>query len=156
MPAVYIETTIVSYLVARPSSDVRVAAAQVAAVDWWETRRRGFDVYVSELVAAEAGRGDPSPAHRRLQAITGIPRLELNDQARELARGLLRDGAVPGSAEVDAYHIAIAAVNGMDYLLTWNCVHIANAARRSAIEAVCRRHGCEPPVICTPAELMED
>lgn len=156
MPRVYIETTVISYLVARPSNDVRVAAAQVATVDWWETRRRMFDVHVSEFVLAESGRGDPGAAHERLEAISGIPRLEVTEAARELTRGLLQQGAVPVSAEVDAYHIATAATNGMDYLLTWNCTHIANAARRSSIEAVCRRHGYEPPIICTPAELMED
>ena len=156
MPAMYVETSVVSYLVARPSNDVRVAAAQVATIDWWESRRPAFDVYASELVNAEASRGDPAAANRRLESIADLPMLDLNEQARELARALLREGAVPSSGEVDAYHIAVAAVHGMEYLLTWNCTHIANAARRPAIEAVCRRHGCEPPIICTPSELMED
>lgn len=156
MATVYIETSVISYLIARPSSDVRVAAAQVATMDWWETRRSNFDTYVSELIVAEAERGDPTAAKQRLDAIRDIPRLEVTAAARGLARVLLQEGAVPHSVEVDAYHIATAAVNGMDYLLTWNCTHIANAARRASIEAACQRHGYVPPIICTPTELMED
>lgn len=156
MASVYIETSVISYLVARPSSDVRVAAAQVATIDWWETRKGSFDTYISELVVAEAERGDPSAARQRLDAIGDLDRLEVTSSVRSLAQALLNEGAVPGSAEVDAYHIATAAANGMDYLLTWNCTHIANAARRASIEATCQRHGYVPPVICTPTELMED
>lgn len=156
MATVYIETSVISYLIARASSDVRVAAAQVATMEWWETRKPTFDAYVSELVVAEAERGDSTAASERLAAIGDLPRLHVTTAARGLARALLEDGAVPHSAEVDAYHIATAVVNGMDYLLTWNCTHIANAARRASIEAACERHGYVPPIICTPTELMED
>jgi hypothetical protein len=99
MPAMYVETSVVSYLVARPSNDVRVAAAQVATIDWWESRRPAFDVYASELVNAEASRGDPAAANRRLESIADLPMLDLNEQARELARALLREGAVPALAK---------------------------------------------------------
>lgn len=153
---IYVETTIVSYLTSRPSADVRVAACQVTTVDWWESRREAFNLYVSEFVVAEASLGDPEAASRRLQILKGIPALGVTNEVRELARKLLGEGPLPPNAEIDASHIAISAVNGMDYLLTWNCTHIANASIRSIIEDVCRSAGFEPPTICTPQELMEE
>jgi hypothetical protein len=81
--------------------------------------------------------------------------LTLSEEATGLAQALITPGPLPANAVVDALHIAIAAVNGMHYLLTWNCTHIANAAIRSDIEDVCRARGYEPPVICTPEELLE-
>lgn len=152
---VYIETSVASYLTARPTGDVRVSANQNATLEWWEIRRPHFDLYVSEFVLAEASRGDPDAAQRRLAVIDGIPQLEVTHEVRLLGRALISEGPIPPRAEVDAYHIAVATVNGMDYLLTWNCVHIANAIMRTRIESTCRKHGYEPPVICTPQELME-
>jgi len=152
---VYIETTIVSYLVSRPSSDVRVAANQVTTLDWWEQRRESFDLFTSEFVLAEASLGESSIAARRMGILSDLPELEITDEVRVLGDALLNEGPIPPNAEIDAYHIATAAVNGMDYLLTWNCTHIANAAMRSDIESVCRNQGYEPPTICTPQELME-
>jgi len=153
---IYIETTIASYLVSRPSGDVRVAASQVTTIDWWEQRREAFDLFVSEFVLAEASLGDPPLADRRMEILRGIPELEATDEVRALGDALLVDGPIPTKARIDAYHIAVAAVHGIDFLLTWNCAHIANAAMRSDIEAVCRDYGFEPPVICTPQELMEE
>ena len=91
-----------------------------------------------------------------MDAIKDIPELEANEAVRTLGIALMTEGPIPAGAEIDAYHIAIATVTGMDYLLTWNCTHIANAAIRSGIEAVCRDRGYEPPTICTPQELMEE
>lgn len=154
-PKVYIETSIVSYLAAKPSSDIRVMANQDITLEWWETRRSAFDLFISEFVVAEAALGDPEPAGRRLELIESIAELEATEEVRKLGKALISERAIPLQAEVDAYHIAIAAVNGMDYLLTWNCTHIANAAMRPKIDSVCREHGYEPPIICTPQELME-
>ena len=153
---IYLETTIASYLVSRPSGDVRVAANQVTTIDWWDKRREAFDLFISEFVLAEASLGDPTLADRRMEILRGIPELDATDEARALGDALLVDGPIPTKARIDAYHIAVAAVHGVDFLLTWNCTHIANAAMRSDIEAVCRDHGLEPPVICTPQELMEE
>lgn len=155
-PSVYIETSIVSYLTARPSNDIRAMANQNTTVEWWEGRKRDFEVFVSEFVAVESSGGDSEAAARRLAAIDGIAELDVTEAVRDLARWLIAEGSIPKHAEMDAFHIAVAAVHGMDYLLTWNCKHIANAALRPKVEAVCRRHGYEPPVICTPQELMED
>jgi hypothetical protein len=122
--------------------------------EWWENRRREFDLYVSELVVREAGAGEPNEAVKRLAALEEIPQLELNEDCRRLAHTLIDKHAIPQEAAEDAVHVAIAAVHGVDYLVTWNCAHIANAQKRDAIEAVCRETGYEPPVICTPEELM--
>lgn len=149
-PKVYVETTIVSYLVARPSRDVVVAAHQQITDEWWETRRQSFDLFASQVVLREASAGDEEMAQRRIEL------LEVTDEAVELAERLLASGALPRKAAEDALHIAVAVVNGMDYMITWNCKHIANAAMRSKIEQLCRTDGYAPSVICTPEELLEE
>ncbi|MFZ4441692.1 MAG: type II toxin-antitoxin system VapC family toxin [Syntrophales bacterium] len=155
-PTVYIETSIPSYLTARLSNDLRVAANQNTTIEWWEARRPSFELFISEFVTAEAILGDSAAAQKRLETIADLPKLSVTDAVRTLAKALISENAIPPKAEVDAYHIAVAAVNGVEYLLTWNCVHIANALMRPKIEEVCRRQGFEPPIICTPQELMED
>ena len=152
---VYIETSVVSYLTARPSNDIRAAACQNITVDWWDNRRADFDLYVSEFVVVEASRGNEEAAARRLSVIEGIAELRVTEATRNLAEALIKDGSLPANAEIDAFHVAVATVNGINYLLTWNCSHIANAVMRPRIEAVCRRRGFEPPIICTPSELLE-
>ena len=154
-PKVYIETSIPSYLTARPNNDIRAMANQNTTIEWWENRKSEFEVFVSEFVIAESSLGHPEASARRIAAIEGIRELEVTEEVKELAKALILDGPIPKQAEIDAYHIAIATVNGMEYLLTWNCTHIANAVMRPKIEAVCRRYGYEPPAICTPQELME-
>ena len=152
---VYVETTVVSYLTGLPSRDLVLTAHQQLTAEWWQRRDR-FDLFVSEAVLQEAAGGDPSAAARRMAALQGISVLELTAPVAGLARALVAGHAVPATAAVDAVHIAVAAVNGMDFLLTWNCTHIANAATRGMIERVCRAAGLVPPVICTPEELMEE
>ena len=154
-PTVYIETSIVSYLTSRPSNDIRVAASQNTTIEWWETRRPVFDLYISEFVLTEAGFGHPDAANRRMVVLRDIPELETVEDVRILGKALIARGSLPVKAEIDAYPIAVAAVHGMEYLLTWNCTHIANAVMRPKIESLCREFGYEPPIICTPQELME-
>ncbi|NJL27346.1 MAG: type II toxin-antitoxin system VapC family toxin [Thermoanaerobaculia bacterium] len=152
---VYLETTIVSYLTARPSRDIVRAAEQEVTREWWKSREI-FDLYVSELVIDEAAAGDPEAAAQRLEALRGLPMLGMTRDAESLGRDLVRQAALPAKAAIDALHIALAAVHGMNYLLTWNCTHIANATMRGKIEKVCRAAGFEPSVICTPMELIEE
>ena len=152
---VYIETSIPSYLTARPSNDIRAMANQNTTIEWWERRVDHFDLYISEFVIVEASQGHPVASSRRLNAIKNIPSLIINREVKLLAEALISEGSLPKKAEIDAYHIAVAAVHGIDYLLTWNCTHIANATMRPQIETVCRQRGYEPPTICTPQELME-
>lgn len=155
-PKVYLETTVVSYLVSRPSRDLRIAAHQQATQDWWQDRRGAFDLYASQLVVQEAGRGDEGAAKERLRILATISLLSVTDEALALAETIVRQGLVPKTVAEDAAHIAVATVNAADYLLTWNLKHIANAAVRNKVEALCRAEGYEPAVICTPEELMEE
>ena len=149
---VYVETSIVSYLSARQSRDVIVAAHQALTRRWWRGRR-AYSVFVSQVALDEAALGDRVARARRLRALRDLPRLALTNEATHLAGELIRRGALPKKATVDAFHIAIAAAHEVDYLLTWNCKHLANAAMRSTIEATCRSAGLTPPIICTPEEL---
>jgi hypothetical protein len=150
---VYVETSVVSYLTGSPSRDLIIAAHQQITREWWQGSKR-FDLYVSQIVFEEAGGGKPEAAASRLRALEGASILELTPECRDLAKKLLTQGPIPRKASLDALHIAIAVIHGMDFLVTWNCAHIANAAIRMMIEAVCRSLGYEPPVICTPEELM--
>ena len=154
--SVYIETSVFSYLTARASNDLRAMANQSATLDWWETQRANYNVFISELVVSEASKGHPEASQRRLAVINDLPLIVISEEVRGLAQALIENHALPQKAEADAYHVAIAVVHGMEYLLTWNCTHIANAHTRPKIEATCRRLGYEPPVICTPLELTED
>jgi hypothetical protein len=153
---VYLETTVPSYLTAWPSPEVVTAGHQQTTQDWWETRRQEFDLFASQFVIDEASLGDPEAAARRLEALADVPLLEPGDNVYQLADQLVKQVPLPAKAAADSLHIAIATVNGMDYLLTWNCTHIANAALRARIEKVCRDAGYEPPVICTPEELLKE
>ena len=152
-PSVYLETTIPSYLTARRSRDLLISARQIATQEWWATRT-AFELYVSQLVIDEVSTGDKVAAMRRLDALADLPALDLTEQVDVLAQRLIAGVPMPENANADAYHIAIAAAGGMDYLLTWNMTHIANAALRKRIDQVCRLFEVEPPTICTPDELM--
>jgi hypothetical protein len=121
--------------------------------DWWQNRRRDFDLFSSQLVIQESSAGDAAIAQTRLQLLSDISLLQVNADCVSLARALVERGPIPEKAAVDALHIAIATVHGMDYLLTWNCKHIANAEMQTAVNRICRSAGYEPPVICTAEEL---
>lgn len=151
---VYLETSIISYLAARPSRDLVTAARQQLTHEWWTRRRSAFEICVSELVIAEAAAGDLDAAERRARLIRDIPLLSIPDEAVNLATRLVGATGLPERAAADALHISIAAYHGIDYLLTWNSTHIANAEFRPKVERACRDHGFEPPVLCTPDELM--
>jgi hypothetical protein len=154
-PTVYIETTIVGHLTARLTADAVVAGQMLATRKWWKDSRAHFEIFTSELVLAEASRGDPDAASERLDALAGVPLLSIPEASADLADALVARNALPFKARVDAAHVAIAATTGMEYLLTWNCRHLANATLRSRIEQVCRERGFDPPIICTPLELIE-
>ena len=154
MKTVYIETSILSYLTARPSRDLVAAARQQVTRTWWDAQRPRFEVFVSPVVDQESRRGDADAARRRVEAAIDIPVLEIVEQAYELAVALIAEGALPAAAQDDAAHIALAAVHGMDYLLTWNCRHIDNAETKPIVRSVCAKHGYTCPEICTPEELM--
>jgi len=153
-PKVYLETTIPSLLTAWPSRDVLIAGQQQATHDWWKQRRRRYQLFVSVLVMKEVERGDVSASKERLTKLKTCRVLPYPKEAEKLTRALLASRLIPAKAEADAAHVAIAAVYGMDFLLTWNCRHIANAAIVEQLRDVCASEGFPAPVICTPHELM--
>jgi len=156
MKSVYIETPIPSYLTARPSRDVRTAAWQQLTLQWWEQARQHYDLYTSELVVTEAAQGDAEAAHRRLDTLRGIHELSVDQEAEALAAKLIADGGFPETAELDALHVAIAAVHAVDLLLTSNCRHINNAETKPVIRSICAVAGYTCPEICTPQELLPE
>lgn len=152
---VYIETTFVSYLTARPSRDLIVAGHQQITHEWWDDWRGDFELCASELVVQEAGGGDPKAAQERLDVLNSVVLLETRQEALDLAEELVRAGALPAKASDDALHVAIAAQQKIPFLLTWNLRHMANATMRPLIEAVCAGKGYKAPIICTPEELRK-
>ena len=154
-PRIYIDTTIVSYLTAFPSRDLVRAAHQQVTREWWATRG-AFDLYASQVVIKEALAGDPVAAAERLEALRQASLLAVTEEAIALGEALVRGGGLPLKAAADALHVAVAAIHGMEYLVSWNCTHIANVTLRGRIEAICREGGVEPPAICTPIEFVEE
>ncbi len=155
MLKLYLETSVISYLTARPSRDLILAAHQQITRDWWDFKRQSFQIFVSQLVIQEAGAGDFEAAQNRLQVLENIPLLDLTPEVLALAKALLDDGILPTRAKEDALHLAVAAVHKMDFLLTWNCRHIANP---DILRRIILWHSDSSihqfPVICTPAEFF--
>lgn len=154
--SIYIETSIPSYLTARPSRDVRATAWQKITGQWWDEVRADYELFTSELVIVEASAGDPEAAARRLEALQGIAELPIDEEVRQLADQLIAKGGIPSAAEADALHIAVAAVHRIDYLLTWNFRHIDNAAKKPIMRSICAATGYLCPEICTPIELLQE
>jgi predicted nucleic acid-binding protein len=154
-PRLYLETTIPSYLVARRSRDLRLAADQETTQEWWEQRRQDYELFISEFVLVEAERGDVRMADGRLTILRGISILLETQAASDLAKQIISAQLIPPHAALDASHIAVATVHGMDYLLTWNCKHIHNVAIIRHIERLCERLGYTCPIICTPDDLTD-
>jgi hypothetical protein len=138
---VYVETTVISYLTAWRSPQLVMAANQEVTRTWWDEYRHDYELYVSGVVRQEASSGDEDAVRRRLEVIDSVQELEVPEEAQRLAEQLVMGVPLPQKADVDALHIAVAAINGMDYLLTWNCRHIANVTLRSAIEGVIEAAG---------------
>jgi len=154
-PTVYVETSVISYLAADPSGDVVTRAHQKITREWWSRTAR-WELLVSGTVMREALRGNHPTAMRRLRLMAGCNVLQVDSEARRLRDELMRRGIFPAKARSDAEHVAIAAVNGLDFLVTWNSKHIANALIRGRAEAICRECGYEPPVICTPDQMLQE
>ena len=154
-PSIYLETSVIGCLAMRLSGVLRMAANQQVTRDWWDNERQRYDLFVSRYVVDECSNGDPVAAQERLVFLENIPLLEVSDAAVTLAQALVTNVPLPPKAVIDAYHISVAAVHGVEFLVTWNCKHIANPALQKRIASVCRELGCEPPVICTPQEILE-
>jgi len=156
MPTVYIETSIISYLRQRPSGQVVTAARQLLTHQWWDHERGKYDLVTSQYVIDEARAGDPVLARQRLEALDGLPLLEIGPETDAIAEAIMAQAILPQKAQLDALHIAVTANNRVDYLLTWNCTHIANARILPRIHSVLVEQNCFVPIICTPEEMVDD
>jgi predicted nucleic acid-binding protein len=156
MTTLYIESSIVSYLCQRPSSQVVIAARQLLTHQWWDEKRADYDLVTSQYVLDEASAGDPVPAAERLQLLDGIPLLPLDPEIGVIAQEIMSRAILPPKASIDALHIAAVAHHRIEYLLTWNCRHIANARILPRIHDVLADFGIPIPIICTPEEMVDD
>ena len=150
----YLETTIPSYLASKPSRDLVTAAHQQITHQWWETRLTDFEVYISQFVLDEAGAGDADVAAKRLALMGSFALLDATPEALNLARALVERGAIPPRKATDAAHIAVATVHHMQFLMTWNCTHLANAEIMAQVQTICAELGYAAPIVCTPEELL--
>ena len=152
---IYVETTVVSYLTAKPSRDVIIAGHQDATRELWPELSVKYETYISALVFEEAQRGDSDQARIRLAAIKPFPMLDIDDEARSLAEKIIHGRAVPAEYPEDALHIAVAAVHGIEVVITWNFAHLNNPFIRKMVRQIVESEGYECPEICSPEELLE-
>jgi len=152
---VYVETTVIRYLVGRIVNDPIIAGRQTATRLWWPTAQEKYRLLVSRLVADECSAGDATAAAERLGIVNCLEYLDASEEAARLAEEFIARNAIPPTEPRNASHISLATVNGIQYLATWNLKHIANPVARAAIEFICREAGYQPPLICTPEELAE-
>jgi len=154
--SIFIETTIPSYYVSRPSRNLLQFARQELTREWWDARRHEFDLFTSQLVLDEASEGEPAKATERLELLAGLELLDLNEQVEALAAKLVGSGILPATAIRDASHLAAAGVHGMNFLLTWNCKHIANPFIADRLQSCFSSVGVYLPIICTPEQFFTD
>jgi predicted nucleic acid-binding protein len=154
-PTVYIETTVISYLTARPSRDLIIAAHQQITHEWWDTAIGHFEVFISPIVLEEISKGDEKAANMRLERVSSFPLLEVLPQIRDLAESYFAAIDIPEKARADSYHLALATWHGMDFMVSWNCTHIVSGRVKKIIEEINSTYGIRTPIVCTPEELME-
>ena len=153
MKTLYLETSVIGYLTARTSQNLIVAANMAVTREWWDTCRDNFEMYVSETVFNEAGRGDPEMAQKRIEVIADLPSLFANEAVTELTQQFLQQTNLPPKASDDALHIALATVYDLDFLVTWNCRHIANPNIQKKLSEISTNFGYQLPILCTPYQL---
>jgi predicted nucleic acid-binding protein len=154
-PTVYIETSVISYLTAKPSRDLIVAAHQQITNEWWGNALSHYEAFVSPIVLEEISRGDADAIQSRLGKVSAFSVLEVLPEIRNLADAYFSTLAIPEKARADTYHLAIASWHGIDFLVSWNCTHIVNGRIKLLIEEINAKQGIRTPIICTPEELME-
>ena len=154
-PTIYIETTVISYLTSRPSRDLIIAAHQQITHEWWDVALPYFEAFVSPIVLDEISRGDEQAANLRLERVSSFPVLEIIPEVLNLAESYFSAIEIPEKARADSYHLALATWHGMDFVVSWNCVHIVNGRVKKIIEEINSTFEIRTPIVCTPEELME-
>jgi predicted nucleic acid-binding protein len=154
-PTVYIETTVISYLTAKPSRDLLIAAHQQVTHEWWEKALSHLEVFVSPIVLEEILKGDEQAAKLRFERVSSFPLLEVLPEVRDLAESYFSAIEIPEKARGDSYHLALATWHGMDFMVSWNCTHIVRGRVKRIVEEINATYGIRTPIVCTPEELME-
>jgi predicted nucleic acid-binding protein len=154
-PSAYIETTVIGHLAGRVLDDPIIGGRQRVTRLWWPIAVKEYELYVSSVVADECSAGNADASKERMEILNSLSFLAISPITDRLAADLIAKHAVPATEPRDALHIAISAVNGIEYLVSWNFKHIVNPKTRAAIERVCEEAGYSPPMICTPDELLE-
>jgi predicted nucleic acid-binding protein len=152
---VYIETTVVSYFSAKPSRDITVVGHQEVTRELWPELLSKYETYISALVFEEAPKGDSAQANKRLAAIKPFPMLDIDDEVQSLAEKIIAKRAIPAEYPEDALHVAVAAVNGIEVVVTWNFTHLNNPFTRKRVRQIVEGEGYGCPEICSPEELLE-
>lgn len=152
---VYIETSVISYLTAKPSRNLVVAGHQQITQDWWHKARPKFDCFISQIVVEEISLGDKNAALNRLSVAKKIPDLAYNIEVENLAIQYLKLLGIPEKAKLDAFHLAYSVLYNIDFLLSWNCKHIANSLINLKIRNFNNDNSLFVPFLCTPQELLE-
>jgi predicted nucleic acid-binding protein len=155
-PSVYLETSFISYLTGPFSQNMLVATHQHITREWWKSHRLAFELFISPWVIEEVSQGNATQSAKRLAMVKEITPLVSSREVVELANAFLQAQVVPSKATDDAYHIAIATVHQMNYLLTWNCKHIANTVVQPKLHQISLKRGYELPILCTPYELLQE
>ncbi len=152
---VYIETSVISYLTAKPSRDIVVAGHQQTTYEWWNNSKRYFDCYISQFVIDEISSGDPLASKKRLEVVQDLSELQVNFEIQKLGNNYLNKLKIPEKSKLDAFHLAIAVWYNIDYMISWNCKHIANAVINKKLFEINNNLGLNTPILCTPLELLE-
>ncbi|MFV1977645.1 MAG: type II toxin-antitoxin system VapC family toxin [Candidatus Scalindua sp.] len=152
---VYIETSVISYYNSRLSRDIITASHQQITQEWWDRQLRLYEIFISEVVFEEISKGDPLVAKRRIDSVKGFSFLEITPETINLSREYYEALMLPDKARLDAVHMALAVYHGMDFLLSWNFLHIVGAKPRAIIEQINYLKGIKTPILCTPEELMD-
>ena len=155
-PGVYLETSVISYYTAQLSRDIRIAAHQQVTREWWDTQLHQFTPFISEIVYEEISRGDQAAAQKRLKAVEGFDYLDINPDVVELAKVYYEALNLPDKSRLDSLHLSLAVQHGIDYLVSWNFLHIVGARARKIIDEINYRRNIKSPTLCTPEELLEE
>lgn len=152
---IYVETSVISYYNSRLSRDIITASHQQITQEWWSSQLHLYKTFISEVVFEEISKGDPEVAKRRIESVKGFSFLEITPEIINLSREYYEALMLPDKARLDAVHLALAVYHGMDFLLSWNFLHIVGAKPRAIIEQINYLKGIKTPILCTPEELME-
>ena len=150
---IYLETSVISYYSARPSRDVIVLAHQAITRSWWPIALKQYDIYISEVVIEEMSMGDPEAASKRIESVNEFAELKLSEDVERMADVYMREFEIPKKAFRDTLHLAFSSVHNIDYLVTWNCAHLANVHVIKKVRRINTEFDMPIPIICTPEEF---